>query len=63
MKRLKSIEDKNKKILNASSAAKKSSTAARKKSDFNYDSKYAFENFNWGFKWIKRIVSLDSKHG
>ena len=63
LKRLKSIEDKNKEILNASSAAKKSSPAARKKSDFNYDSKYAFENVNRGFKKIKRIVSLDSKHG
>ena len=63
MKGVKNIEDKNEELANASSAADKASKAAKNKSDFNYDPKYAFYSFHRNFEKIKAMVSLDSKHG
>ena len=39
------------------------SEAAKKESDFNYDSKYAFYRCYKEFEKFKRMVSTDSKHG
>ena len=49
LKRLKNIEDKNKELLNASSAANKVSKATKNESDYNYDFKYAFYRFKRDF--------------
>ena len=62
-KRLENINDKIEELLNAFSAAKKVSEAAKNKSDFNYDHKYAFYKFYRDFQKFKEMVSLDSKHG
>ena len=60
-KRLENIKDKNEELLNAFSATKKVSKAAKNESDFNYDSKYAFYKFCRDFKKFKGM-SLGSKY-
>ena len=55
-KRLENIKDKNERLLNAFSKA------AKNKSDFNYESKYAFYKFYRDFKKFKRMP-LGSKYG
>ena len=44
-KRLENIKDKNKELLNTFSAGHKVGKAAKNKSDFNYNFKYAFYKF------------------
>ena len=44
-KRLETIKDKNKELLNTFSAANKVRKAAKNESDFNHDFKYAFYKF------------------
>ena len=63
MKRLKNIKDKNEELLNAFSAAVKASKAAKNESAFNYYSRCVFYRFYRNFEKIKRMVSIDSKHG
>ena len=56
--RLENIKDKNEELLKAFSTVSKVSKAAKNKSDFNYDSNYAFYKFYRGSK----RMSLGSKH-
>ena len=62
LKRLENIKDKNEELLNAFSAANKVSKTAKNESNFNYDSGYAFYKFYRDFEYIKKLVSIDSKH-
>ena len=54
-KRLENIKDKNKELLNAFSAAKKVSKAAKNECNYVYDSDYSFYGFYRGFKKFKRF--------
>ena len=57
-KRFKKIENKSEEQLKAFSAANKVSKATKNKSDFNYDSKYAFYRFYRDFEEFKRMVRV-----
>ena len=59
-KRLENIKDRNKKLLNAFSAANKVSKGAKNQSEYNYDNTFGFYGFSRGFKRFKRM-SLGSK--
>ena len=59
LKRLKNIEGKNEELPNAFSATNKVSKAPKNERNYNYDSKYAFYEFD--FKNILKM-SLDSKY-
>ena len=59
-KRLENIKDRNKKLLNAFSAANKVSKGAKNQSEYNYDNTFGFYGFFRGFKRFKRM-SLGSK--
>ena len=54
-KRLESIRDKNKKLLNPFIAANKVSKATKNEGDFNYDFKNSFYKFHRDFKKFKRM--------
>ena len=60
-KRLENIKRKNEELLNAISGANKVSKAAKKDSNYIYNSYYTFYNFYKDFKKFKRM-SLDSKY-
>ena len=60
-KRLENVKEKNEEQLQAFSAANKVIKAAKKKSDFNYQSRYAFYNFYRVFERFRRM-SLGSKY-
>ena len=62
LKRLKNIEDENEELPKVLSAANKVSNGAKNVSGFNYDSKYAFYEFNRNSKKFKIKFSLDSKY-
>ena len=61
MKRLENINNKNEELLNAFSAINKVSKAPKNESNYNYDSKYTFHEFNRDFKKNFKM-SLDSKY-
>ena len=61
LKRLKNIEGKNEELLNAFSATNKVSKVPKNESDYNYDSKYAFYEFNRDFKNFLKM-SPDSRY-
>ena len=52
-KKLESIKDKNKELLNAFSATNKVSKASKNESNYNYDSNYTFYEFFRDFKKLK----------
>ena len=53
-KRLQNIKDKNEELLNAFSEANKISKAAKNKSNYNYNSKYAFTGFTETLKNLRK---------
>ena len=61
LKRLKNIESKNEKLLNAFSATNKVSKAPKNEDDYNYDYKYAFYEFYRDYKNFFKM-SLASKY-
>ena len=63
LKRLKNIEGKNEKLLNALSEAIKADENVSNESDFYCNSTYNFHKFYRDFRKFKKMVSLDTKRG
>ena len=57
-KRLENIKDKNEELLNAFIATNKASKAAKYRSNFNDDFKYAFYKFYKDLKNLKNVTRL-----
>ena len=63
LKRLKNIEDKNEKVLNARSEAIKAGENVSNESDFYCNSTCNFHRFYRDFRKFKKMASLDTKRG